>query len=83
MFIGDWMERGARYWPDNLAVVDVAKGDAGRFTYAAMNRRADAAASWLKARTFASSVWAWWAAASVHTSIRHSRLGRSTLQLRP
>ena len=49
MFIGDWMERGARYWPDNLAVVDVAKGDAGRFTYAAMNQRADAAASWLRA----------------------------------
>ncbi len=49
MFIGDWMERGARYWPDNLAVVDVAKGDAGRYTYAAMNRRADATARWLRA----------------------------------
>jgi len=50
MFIGDWMRRGAQYWPDNLAVVDVAKGDAGRFTYAALNRRADAVAGWLRAR---------------------------------
>jgi fatty-acyl-CoA synthase len=24
MYIGDWMERGARYWPDKVAVVDVA-----------------------------------------------------------
>ncbi|MFZ6183467.1 AMP-binding protein [Nannocystis pusilla] len=50
MFIGDWMRRGAQYWPDNLAVVDVAKGEAGRFTYAALNRRADAVAGWLRGR---------------------------------
>lgn len=48
MFIGDWMERGQRYWPENLAVVDVARGDAGRFTYARLNARADAVAGWLR-----------------------------------
>lgn len=50
MFIGDWMRRGEQYWPDNLAVVDVARGEAGRFTYAALNRRANAVAGWLRAR---------------------------------
>lgn len=50
MFIGDWMRRGAMYWPDNLAVVDVAKGEAGRFTYAQLNARADAIAGWLRGR---------------------------------
>ena len=50
MYIGDWMGRGAEYWPDNLAVVDAAKGDAGRFTYAEMNRRAEAVAGWLAAQ---------------------------------
>jgi len=49
MYIGDWMERGERYWPEALAVVDVAKGDAGRFTYRALNRRANQLAHWLKA----------------------------------
>ncbi|HEY8378068.1 MAG TPA: class I adenylate-forming enzyme family protein, partial [Nannocystis sp.] len=44
------MRRGAQYWPDNLAVVDVHRGDAGRFTYAELNRRADALAGWLRAR---------------------------------
>jgi len=46
MYIGDWMERGARYWPDKLAVVDLAS--AGRYTYAQMNERANAAARWLR-----------------------------------
>ena len=48
MYIGDWMGRGAMYWPDRVAVVDVARGEAGRFTYAAMNDRANALAAWLQ-----------------------------------
>jgi len=48
MYIGDWMGRGATYWPDNLAVVDVAKGGAGRFTYREMNERANRLANWLR-----------------------------------
>ncbi|MBL8974931.1 MAG: AMP-binding protein [Myxococcales bacterium] len=44
MYIGDWMARGARYWPDNVAVVD--RGE--RFSYAQMNRRADDLAAWLR-----------------------------------
>src|SRR3954463_2641116 len=48
MFIGDWMGRGALYWPENLAVVDLAKGDAGRFTYRALNARAEALGGWLR-----------------------------------
>lgn len=48
MYIGDWMERGERYWPETLAVVDVAKGQAGRFTYRALNTRADRLAHWLR-----------------------------------
>ncbi len=50
MFIGDWTRRGAMYWPDNLAVVDLAKGDAGRLTYRDLERRANAVAGWLRAR---------------------------------
>ncbi|MBP7964085.1 MAG: long-chain fatty acid--CoA ligase [Caldilineaceae bacterium] len=55
MYIGDWMGRGAQYWPDNIAVVDADKLDAeqpkqGRFTYAEMNRRAEAVAGWLHSR---------------------------------
>src|SRR5512136_2285698 len=49
MYIGDWMERGERYWPDAPAVVDVAKGNAGRFTYSRLNRRANQLANWLRA----------------------------------
>jgi fatty-acyl-CoA synthase len=49
MYIGDWMERGERYWPEALAVVDVAKGAAGRFTYRALNQRANRLANWLRA----------------------------------
>jgi fatty-acyl-CoA synthase len=48
MFIGDWMGRGATYWPEQTAVVDVSKGEAGRFTYRAMNARAEALAGWLR-----------------------------------
>ncbi|MBP7691911.1 MAG: long-chain fatty acid--CoA ligase [Anaerolineales bacterium] len=48
MYIGDWMERGERYWPEALAVVDVAKGAAGRFTYRALNARANRLAHWLR-----------------------------------
>ncbi|HEX5745136.1 MAG TPA: long-chain fatty acid--CoA ligase [Archangium sp.] len=48
MFIGDWMGRGATYWPEHTAVVDEAKGEAGRFTYRAMNARAEALAGWLR-----------------------------------
>src|SRR5947209_890837 len=48
MFIGDWMGRGAMYWPDKLAVVDVARGAAGRFTYRQLNERARALAGWLR-----------------------------------
>jgi fatty-acyl-CoA synthase len=46
MYIGDWMERGERYWPDKTAVVDVAA--AARYTYAQLNRRANSVAGWLK-----------------------------------
>jgi len=48
MYIGDWMERGERYWPDALAVVDAAKGAAGRFTYRQLNARANRLANWLR-----------------------------------
>ncbi|RYZ33613.1 MAG: long-chain fatty acid--CoA ligase [Myxococcaceae bacterium] len=48
MFIGDWMGRGALYWPEAVAVVDVARKDAGRFTYRQMNARATALAGWLR-----------------------------------
>ncbi|CAM3430912.1 long-chain fatty acid--CoA ligase [Corallococcus sp. ZKHCc1 1396] len=48
MFIGDWMGRGALYWPEAVAVVDVARKDAGRFTYRRMNARATALAGWLR-----------------------------------
>ena len=48
MYIGDWMERGERYFPEALAVVDVAKGDAGRFTYRQMNARANRLAGFLR-----------------------------------
>ncbi|UQA62203.1 class I adenylate-forming enzyme family protein [Polyangium aurulentum] len=48
MFIGDWMERGERYFADALAVVDVAKKERGRFTYREMNRRANRLAAYLR-----------------------------------
>ena len=48
MFIGDWMERGERYYGDALAVVDLAKGDAGRFSYRQLNARANRLAAHLR-----------------------------------
>ncbi|MEK7327921.1 MAG: class I adenylate-forming enzyme family protein, partial [Chloroflexota bacterium] len=48
MYIGDWLERGEKYWPEVLAVVDVAKGAAGRFTYRQLNARANRLANWLR-----------------------------------
>jgi fatty-acyl-CoA synthase len=46
MYIGDWMERGERYWPERTAVVDVAAN--ARYTYKQLNHRANAVAGWLK-----------------------------------
>jgi fatty-acyl-CoA synthase len=43
-----WIHRGARDWPDKLAVVDVARGEGGRFTYAALDERARRLAAWLR-----------------------------------
>src|SRR4051812_21909076 len=48
MYIGDWMERGERYFPEALAVVDVDKGEGGRFTYQEMNGRANRLAAFLR-----------------------------------
>jgi len=48
MYIGDWMERGERYFPNALAVVDVAKKENGRFSYREMNRRANRLAGYLR-----------------------------------
>jgi fatty-acyl-CoA synthase len=48
MFVGDWMERGERYFPEALAVVDVAKGAAGRFSYRQLNARANRLAAHLR-----------------------------------
>jgi fatty-acyl-CoA synthase len=48
MFIGDWMERGERYFGDALAVVDLAKGEAGRFSYRQLNARANRLAAHLR-----------------------------------
>ncbi len=50
MHFGDWTARGAHYWPDRVAVVDVAKGPAGRLTYAALEDRAARLAGWLRGR---------------------------------
>lgn len=43
-----WITDIARQWPDRLAVVDTARGDAGRFTYAELDNRADRLATWLQ-----------------------------------
>ncbi len=48
MFVGDWAARGAQYWPTRVAAVDVAKGAAGRFTYAELDARAVRLAAWLR-----------------------------------
>src|SRR5688500_10932479 len=50
MYVGDWMGRAALYWPERLAVVDAAKGERGRFSYAEMNSRANRLAGWLRDR---------------------------------
>ena len=50
MHIGDWMARGALYFPERLAVVDEERGAAGRFTYRQLNQRADRLAQVLRAR---------------------------------
>jgi len=44
------MARGARTWPTRVAIVDVARGDAGRFTYTELDARANALAGWLRTR---------------------------------
>ena len=43
-----WIEDGATHWPDRLAVVDAARGDAGRYTYRDLNDRANRLATWLR-----------------------------------
>ncbi|HWO17639.1 MAG TPA: long-chain fatty acid--CoA ligase [Kofleriaceae bacterium] len=48
MFIGDWMERGERYYGDATAVVDVAKGAAGRLSYRQLSARANRLAAHLR-----------------------------------
>jgi fatty-acyl-CoA synthase len=48
MFIGDWMQRGERYYGSALAVIDLAKGEAGRFSYQEMNARANRLAGYLR-----------------------------------
>jgi fatty-acyl-CoA synthase len=48
MYFGDWAARGGSYWPGRVAVVDVAKGAGGRFTYAALDERANRLAAWLR-----------------------------------
>lgn len=48
MYVGDWMGRAALFWPEKLAVVDAAKGEAGRFTYRQLNERANRLANWLR-----------------------------------
>ena len=48
MYFGDWAARGALYWPDRVALVDVARGAAGRFTYAALDDRANRLAAFLR-----------------------------------
>jgi fatty-acyl-CoA synthase len=47
---GDYTSRMARHWGAREAVFDVAKGEAGRFTYAQLDARARALSGWLAAR---------------------------------
>jgi fatty-acyl-CoA synthase len=46
MFIGDWMDRGERYYASNIAVFDTYKKQ--RLTFQQMNQRANAAAVFLR-----------------------------------
>ncbi|HEX6989515.1 MAG TPA: long-chain fatty acid--CoA ligase [Bacillota bacterium] len=48
VWVGDWSARGAAWWPDRPAVVDVGRGDGGRFTFADLDRRAGRLAAWLR-----------------------------------
>jgi len=48
VYVGDWAARGGAYWPTRAAVVDDATGRT--FTYADLDRRSDAVASWLRSR---------------------------------
>ena len=47
---GDYTSRMARHFGAREAVFDVAKGEAGRFTYAQLDARARALSGWLAAR---------------------------------
>lgn len=47
MALGDYTGRGARHWGAREAIYDVAKGAAGRFTYAELDARAKALSAWL------------------------------------
>ncbi len=48
MQIGDWAARGAAYWPKRVAVREDATGRS--FTYAALDRRSEHVAAWLRAQ---------------------------------
>ena len=50
MALGDFTGRGARHWANREAVVDVAKGAAGRFSYAQLDSRARALSAFLSAQ---------------------------------
>lgn len=47
--LADRIGAAARIWPGRLAVVDTARGAAGRFSYAALDERASRLATWLRA----------------------------------
>ncbi|MFT3913223.1 MAG: AMP-binding protein [Anaeromyxobacteraceae bacterium] len=55
MWYGDWGARGALYWPEETAIVEVVPGTTPgsaartrRFTYAALDVRANKVAAWLR-----------------------------------
>jgi fatty-acyl-CoA synthase len=47
MPLADYTERMARHWAAREAVWDVAKGEAGRFTFAQLEQRARALSAWM------------------------------------
>ncbi|HET9985901.1 MAG TPA: long-chain fatty acid--CoA ligase [Longimicrobiales bacterium] len=49
MYIGDYLARRCVYSADQVALVDAAATPSRRYTYAAMNDRADRTAGWLRA----------------------------------